>query len=312
MDDQMFDMLSKAFERMDMQEGANQCPQCHIEMTMYRGEYSCPCGYKLEVIIQRHDNDTTLSGGTIRMASGSKKGRVYTINGNNIQLRKRALMALLLQNNAQYTGPVIPMDVLHSVVDTYNNIQQVMTGVDEKKFVHRASIKNEILAGLIKFACIASNTTRKNKDIAKFMRLKTSGFAKGENILRELHAKGVINITVDEDPLAGYLDRYIEALELESVGIDKATANTYKDFISELIMASEDYNICVKSQISSKIVGCLWIVIRMKKLNICCEQLEAATDNTKRNTFIKFYNAVFEFLTVFVDIFNKYGIPYRI
>jgi transcription initiation factor TFIIIB Brf1 subunit/transcription initiation factor TFIIB len=192
---------------------------------------------------------------------------------------------------------------LTTVVNQYNDIQVKYTEVNiDKKFVHRAAIKDEILAGLIKFECIKCGIARKNKDIAMFMRLATSGFAKGENMLRELHAQGIIDIPINEDPIVGYLPRYLEALNISN--------ERYYDFVAELVDYSESIYMGYRSQISSKIVGALWIIIRKEKLAITDKELEKAADNTKKNTFVKFYDLVMSNIDVFVDIFNKYEIPY--
>jgi hypothetical protein len=208
-----------------------------------------------------------------------------------------------MQNQSSYLGNAFPLDILSSVSQLYITIQAefAKTG-DGKRFVHRGSIKDEILAALIKFECIKRNMTRKNKDIACFMKLSNSGFAKGENIVRNLHARNLVNITVEENPIDGYLDRYMETAPFNVL--------KYKYFITEIINLSEKCNMCVKSQISSKIVACMWLLNEHCSLGLTDLELEARTDNTKRNTFIKFYNTIMGNLPVFVDIFNKYEIPY--
>jgi hypothetical protein len=299
----LFKQLQCAYAEIDKTNGDNMCPTCQIEMMLDGSEYSClQCGYSLKMFVETETRND-IEGGTIRLASGGRKGRLYTINGSGAQLRKRLIMSLLLQNQAHYAGIPFPLNVLTTVVNQYNDIQVKYTEVNvDKKFVHRAAIKDEILAGLIKFECIKCGITRKNKDIAMFMRLATSGFAKGENMLRELHAQGIIDIPINEDPIVGYLPRYLEALNISN--------ERYYDFVAELVDYSEAIHMGYRSQISSKIVGALWIIIRKEKLPISDKDLEKAADNTKKNTFVKFYDLVMNNIDVFVDIFNKYEIPY--
>jgi hypothetical protein len=273
-------------------------------MALDGSDYTCTqCGHVVRMFVEA-ENRNDIEGGTIRLASGGRKGRLYTINGSGAQLRKRLIMTLLLQNQSNYKGIPFPLNILTTVVNQYNDIQVKYTAkFPDRKFVHRAAIKDEILAGLIKFECMRSNVARKNKDIAQLMKLPSSGFAKGENMLRELHAQGVSDLVINEDPLIGYLPRYLDALGMAD--------ERYYDFVSEMVEYSESIFMGYRSQISSKIVGCLWIIICKCKLPITDKDLERATDNTKKNTFVKFYDLVMSNICVYVNIFNKYDIPYN-
>lgn len=299
----LFNQLATVYAHLDKAGGDDICPNCTIEMLLDGSDYNCTqCGYIVKMFVEIESRND-MEGGTIRMASGGRKGRLYTINGSGSQLRKRLIMTQLLQNQSNYKGIPIPLDILSSVVNQYNDIQvKYALTVGDKKFVHRANIKDEILAGLIKFECIRRNIMRKNKDIAQFMKLPYSGFIKGENMLRTLQAQGIADLVVDEDPLFGYLSRYLEALNI--------VEEHYHDFIVEIIQYSESIHMGVRSQISSKIVGCIWLIICKCGLLITDKELEKAADNTKKNTFMKFHDLVMGNLCVFVHIFNKYDIPY--
>jgi transcription initiation factor TFIIIB Brf1 subunit/transcription initiation factor TFIIB len=126
--------------------------------------------------------------------------------------------------------------------------------------VRRGNIKDEVLAGLIYFECIRASIVRKKKDIALFMKLPTNGFSRGEDILRNLQAEGKIDIPVDEEPIEGFVDRYLEELNLDNPN--------YIKFIVELVDESERRKIGMNSQLSSKAVGALWIIITQCGLNI--------------------------------------------
>ncbi len=304
MDDTLFESIMNAFAHMDKVEQKNKCANCKTEMEIVNCEYQCGgCGYVAPILTESYDAKDNTIGGTIRISTGSRKGRLYTINGNSSQLVSRGTMVQLLQNQSKYSGSAFPLDVLSSVAQLYVAIQAeyVSRGM-EKRFVHRGDIKDGILAALIKFECNRRRMNRKNKDIAAFMGLKSNGFAKGENIVRKLHAKGIINIVVEESPIEGYLERYMET---PPFNVPK-----YKLFIIDIINESERCHMCIKSQISSKIVSCMWLLNEHCHLGLTDVQLEDCTDKTKRNTFIKFYNVIMANLPVFVNIFNKYGIPY--
>ena len=174
---------------------------------------------------------------------------------------------------------------------------KIITSLQEKKFVKRGSIKDEVLAAILYYECIAAGTARKKRDIAALMRLPTFGFSKGEHILRDLRAKGQIDIDMDNEPISSFVDRYMEALGLED--------QRYKDFIEKIVVLSEERKIGMNSQISSKIVGAIYLLITTKGLPITIHALEKATDNTKKNTFTKFYNAIKANMDIFGDAISS-------
>jgi hypothetical protein len=50
----------------------------------------------------------------------------------------------------------------------------------------------------------------------------------------------------------------------------------------------------------------------LKIPDITPEMIEQATERTKVNTYMKFYNAVVERLSMFIHVFENNGIPYPI
>lgn len=290
----------------------NYCSDCNIPMELSGTEYQCNlCGLtsrnETEGTIKDHDETVSAN---IRITTGANRGRFYNITSDYTKTQKKMIIDQLLQHQVHYAGPSFPINVLNATATQYNRIQKIITEdeIDEngivtrqKKFVRRGGIKDEVLAGLIYFECIREKLVRKKKDIATFMGLVTNGFARGENILRNLEAEGKIEIPVDEEPIEGFIDRYLEALNLDDPN--------YSKFIIDIIVESEKKKIGMNSQISSKIVGAVWILINRCRLGISAQALEKAADNTKKNTFTKFYNIVFANMDVFGMIFDKYNIP---
>lgn len=295
----------------------NYCPDCKVPMELSGSEYQChACGLTQKNELECNngnssikDHDDTVSS-SIRITTGTNRGRFYNVQGDYTKTQRKAILTQLLQHQSRYTGPAFPLNVLNATATQYNRIQKMITEDDldengkvrgQKKFVRRGSIKDEILAALLYFECIRENVVRKKKDIAVFMGLVTNGFSRGENILRNLEAEGKIELPDDNEPVSGYVDRYLEALN-----IDKPE---YGQFIIALVEDSERRKIGVGSQISSKIVGAIWILINKCRLNITAQALEKATDNTKKNTFTKFSNIVLDNIRTFAPIFAMYGIP---
>lgn len=289
---------------------ANCCPNCNIPMLLEIYQYQCSeCG----IIVDNdsaasHDDDHyNYNNSNIKIATGRNKGKYHNMGTDYSKTQKKTIRAQLLKNHAEYRGKAFPINILNAVADQYNNNQQMIMkyidaegNAEQRRFVHRADVKDQILAALIRFECIRENIVRKKRDIAEFMKLTTDGFASGDKIVRRLAAAGYITLPDNEDPVSGYSDRYLDALRIES--------SIYTDFITDLVQLSEDRAIAMSSNISSKVTGALWIIISQCKLNVTVQQLESV-DNTKKATFMKFYRAVMTNIAVFRSLFVTYGIP---
>jgi hypothetical protein len=289
----------------------NYCPDCNVPMTPSgTSEYVCnDCGRITQYTADGCKDHSEAVNTCIRICTGANKGRFYNINGDYDRTRKKIISDQLMQNQNNYSGNAFPINILKAAATQYNNIQKIVEDdigengeiKGQKKFVRRGNIKDEVLAALIYFECIREKLVRKKKDIAAFMNLPTNGFSRGEDILRTIHAEGKIDIPCDEEePIEGFVDRYMEALGLEK--------QNYSDFVVELVMESERKKMGMNSQVSSKIVGAISLIISVCKLNINTQQLERACDNTKKNTFTRFTKLVQNNMAVFGPIFAKHGI----
>lgn len=310
-DEELFSRLSEPAVCEDINVKYNYCPNCDTPMDLAGIEYQCrDCGLtKLNESDGNKDHDETVSG-SIRITTGANRGRFYNVNGDYARTQKKMILDQLVSRQSKYSGPAFPMNILNATACQYNLIQKMIMEdeIDEdgkvsgqKKFVRRGNIKDEVLAGLIHFECIRENLVRKKKDIAEFMGLNTNGFARGEDILRNLEAEGKIDIPVDKEPIEGFVDRYLCALDLENA--------KYNQFIIDLVNESEAKKIGMNSQISSKIVGAIWILITKYKLGITSQALEKAADNTKKNTFTKFSKIILDNMNCFGHIFDRHGVP---
>jgi hypothetical protein len=309
--DEMFDKMSTVVPAMD-DTANNYCQDCpDTLMVPTATEYQCPLCGQVRYDVQAEKNTDDAVNNSIRVTTGSSKGRFYTVTGDYSKTQKKYILEQLYENHNLHNENAFPKEVLVLVADAYNMIQKHITEdevddngdvVGQKKFVRRGNIKDEVLGALMYFKCIEKGITRKKKDIATFMKLPTHGFSRGEDILRNLHAEGKIDIPIDDEPIEGFIDRYLEALNIED--------NDYHSFVKEIVERSELKNIGMNSQLSSKVVGAIWIIITQRKLKIRSDQLEQAADNTKKNTFSKFHTIVLKNISKFRDIFVKYKIPY--
>lgn len=280
----------------------NFCPDCpDTPLQLQSCEYKCPqCGRTESADITGVDIKTLMGANTL---GGYRSAEGY------IRAQREAIMRLLRTNNETFTGDKFPPDLLEEVASQYNVIQNLTDEIHDsdgkvvgkKKFVRRSNIKDEVLAALIYLECINRKVVRKKKDVAQFMKLQTHGFSSGENILRSLYAEGKISIDIGDEPVDGFAGRYLEALALDN--------DTYVGFITDIIHCAEAKNVGVNSVTSSKVVGAIWLLNIQLKLGIKVDQLERAGDNTKKNTFIKFYNEVVKNARLFAHVFKKYKVP---
>lgn len=291
----------------------NFCPDCRLPMCLDLAEYQCKeCGLTMKSESGEIGNKIfeDIGNACIRITTGTNRGRFYNTPGDYSKTQRKVIAEQLARKAKEYIGPAFSQDVLAAATTQYNYIQRFITEEDydangaaiAKKFVHRSNYKDEVLAGLIYFEGIRVGIFRKKKDISTFMKLTTNGFARGEDVLRNLHAEGKIDLPVDrEDTVEGFLDRYLEALNIEST--------RHSGFVIDIITEAERRKLGVGSQLSSKIVGALWILITKLKLNITAKALEDATDNTRKNTFMKFHKIICDNYPTFHAIFVKHGVP---
>lgn len=309
--DDVFDQFAQVEVPAEAHALSNYCTECKLPMELAGTEYLCPtCGVVEIIDVDSYKNHEDTVTGSLRITTGQNKGRFYNVTGDYTKTQRKMIHTQLIHHSSKYAGPAIPLNVLNATADQYNKIQKLVTEDDydengeicgQKKFVRRGNVKDEILAALLYFECIREGLVRKKRDIANFMGLTTSGFSRGENILYSLDLEGKLELPKDINPAAGFADRYLEALGLEDP--------RYLKFVVALVGESEKKNIGMNSQISSKTVGAIWVLINKCKLNITSLALEKAADNTKKNTFAKFYNIVVGNMSIFAHVFAEHGIP---
>jgi len=275
------------------------CADCNVALIISGSELSCPdCG----MITAKGESgmDTTASTGTIKIATG--RGRYYNFSGDYSRTQKKAIEDQLNKNNNAMSENKLPKNIINNVASVYNVIQQMIVscGGQEKKFVRRGNIKDEVLAAIIYYECIRSGVARQIKDIAEFMKLPVNGFSRGDDILRTIHRQKKLDLPIDASSDELFADRYFESLNLDA---------NYKTFVMDIVYTSERAQICMQSTMSSKIVGVIWILISQMGFDVTIEKLENSADKIKKNTFMKFYTAVQKDPITFVPIFEKYKVP---
>lgn len=305
----------------------NYCEFCNIAMERTSIEYYClKCG-QVKDYEEDIDHDSATAA-YIKITTGSRKGKYYNMTTDYCKIQRKNILNYLRSkyNNLNSTLKLdaysphikkirgIPMNVLNEVADKYNEIQKNIVQViydengnkiGQKKFVRRRTIKDEILAALIYYTCIKNGAIRKKRDVSQFMGLNTDGFSRGEDILRTLNESGEIDIELVDETVECFIDRYLDELKIYCKEIQD---DKYVSFVKELVQYSEEINLGMNSQLSSKVIGAIWILICKFKLNITADQVEIACDNTKKNTFVKFSKLVIKNEKKFAHLFKKYSV----
>ena len=133
------------------------------------------------------------------------------------------------------------------------------------------------------------------------MDLKTNGFSEGYNALRAVSLQGIVSLS-NNDPTEGFTSRYLDKLGILEPSNLK--------FVCGVIDYMVAFNISPRSQLSSKIVGVIWLLVISRKLAITIEELELASDNTRKNTIIELFKSLVNNLDKFIPVYHTYGIPY--
>lgn len=259
------------------------CPDCKIPMTVDSTSYICDqCGLITDTV----EIDTSSFDASVGKSRGGK-GKQYHKPTEYAKTQIATIMAQLTQCANNYKGPPIPRDILHRVALEYNKLQQIRfdnPDGSKTKFVRRGDIKNEILTALLASECAKSGVARKEQEYAQFIGLSSNGFSRGSGILRELSADNFITLPEEVYTVDSIMNPYLERLGLDT--------DENRAFIRRIIEASYEHVVAMDSHLNSKVVACIRLIIVKNKLDIKDSTLEQATGNTKKNTYMKFYNAV--------------------
>jgi hypothetical protein len=278
------------------------CPNCETMMSVCGADYQCGnCGYiAAGEVEERRDPSDTVSIGQ-RRTIGAQKGRMYNPMNDYSKAQRKAVQDHLMRCRRDYAGDKIPENVLSKVAEIYNTIQQFPVADDgnEKKFVRRGPIKDEILAELIDKICESEGIARQPQEIAQFMKLRSHGYARGAKIVSKLIVDGRLVLPRPVDDETRFAECYLEKMKMESP--------IYLGFVRDIVIVSEKLKLCMSSQPSSKVAGALYLLVVSKKMPFTVADLEKIT-GIKYNTFKKFYDAVVANKHEFVDVFMNYEI----
>lgn len=237
------------------------------------------CGRKNDIKVE---NDEYIKSGINKRCLSKSSGGAFCSPQNYSYTQLQSILQMLKKCHQKNPDIYIPLNVLSEVARKYNFIQN-RAGKD---FVKRGNVKNSIIASLIMKISSAYGFERKKKTIAKFVGLNTNGFSTGEDLLIEISLKYDIKIC-EEVPLN---ERVFNCADdyVRNLGIDKK----YAKIASDIVIHSEQKSIGMRNQLTSKVAGTIYGIIKTEGIQITCKQIEKACGNCKKNTFNKFWKNV--------------------
>jgi len=280
---------------------APKCPDCLEVMIISHGDLVCPkCG-RMRVYEEQKSDVPNVNCVRLQLAYGRRCS--YTLTSDQTKSQREAVYDFLLaKNRAASDDQRMPNYILHAVSVLYNDIQKA-SAKDGAPFIRRGDIKGEILAAILYYVGIREGIIRHKRRVANFLRLKSDGFSRGEDILRSLVAKGVLSIPQDNIIMSQYADYYCSVI---LASVDQAIIEEAREFVMEIMILAIKNHVCVQNQPVSKVVGAIWFFIVHRGLNVSPGSVEKLAGGVKKNTFMHLYNAIIRNRMVFGATLAKY------
>ena len=261
------------------------------------------CGMEKEGMGQIGENDQPTTS-VVSISLGGGKSRTYNVSTSNVETRANTILAELDELSRKYTSvhgqEAVPRAIRIAVARKYAMIQESFPEKGGGKFIRRGDVRGSIIAALLNNEMTEGKNGRKKETISDFMDLKKAGFSSGENALREIESLGIITISSNVST-EGFVERYLDRLKINKPA--------YAGFVSSVVQYSIDYNISMRSQLSSKVAGAIWLLLQSINSRISIERLETASDKTRANTIKNFFNSLRTNIDKFYPLYTHYDIP---
>lgn len=262
------------------------------------------CGAVKEGADQLGDHERP-SSSTVSIIVGKGKKRTYNLTNTNTEQRAAAILADLDAKAKTYrerhNQEAVPRTVLINAARQYAEMQELYPELCGARFIRRGDVRDNIIAALIYDKANEQRIGRKKEVIAELMDLKKNGFSEGMIALRNASLSGIVALS-NNDPTEGFASRYLDTLGILN--------DTNLKFVCGIIDYISKYNISPSSQLSSKIVGVIWLLIKSSDLSITMKDLEHASDNTRENTITMLHKTLMRNIDKFIPIYRAYGVPY--
>ena len=261
------------------------CSECNVQMQPMEYGYACPSCNRSENINMHVDDQTMANNNSndicstaLKFVGSDIRGLNQTIikfTADNKKTQDLTTSRQLLRCNDQFKNRKIPKTILMAVAEQFSIIQK-------SGYVLRGNIRLGTLAACLSFECVRQNITKKPQEIARFFGIEETHLSKGDKLLRELYAKGIIDIPIHHNPINSYLIQYFELLSIDTKYIQFAT-----DIIERT--AGDDIIGENSSKPSTQCVGVIWLLNILEDLKISRSVISTACTITKP-TYERYYS----------------------
>jgi len=144
----------------------------------------------------------------------------------------------------------IPEHILKNVATTYSSILQ-------NKIVKRSTAKLKIIAALVYRACISEKFIILNPEVVAFAGLRAQGMSKGDNFVRAMSEKDILDIDINEDRLVPHINTIFNQLGLFGKEYDR-----YKNAVQSIVERAIRKRIGNDSVLRSKAVSTTFNILK--------------------------------------------------
>ena len=216
---------------------------------------------------------------------------------NYSKYRKSNILKYMTNCNAQNEEYHIPKNIIQEANDMFDQIKQ-------HGYVYRKDGKKGVLSACIYYRCYANGISKTPTEIARFSGIEEKFHSLGDRILHSLNEAGIISIPVRLNPIADYIHRYLEILN-----IDKK----YSTFCIDLVARAKAKHIHILHDCkhNTKCIGAIYMLItRIKELRsrISKEKIEKECSVSK-TTFIRYYLILHKYNKKIKKVFKHHKIP---
>ena len=199
--------------------------------------------------------------------------------------------------NTQSNKHHVPKNIIREANEMFDQIKRM-------GYVFRKDGKKGVHGKCIYYRCYANGLSRTPAEIAQLVGVDEKFLSLGDRILHSLNEAGVISIPMRINPIADYIDRYMELLEIDP---------KYRNFCIDLVKRAQDKHIHIlhDSKHNTKCIGAIYmLVMRVKDLRnrITKEKIEQECSVSK-TTFIRYYLTLHKYHKKIKKVFKHHGIP---
>lgn len=302
----------------------NICHDCNVSYVIDEGSMVCPkCGEEKDIInnADRYNMDisSTIDSAFVAFKiigyNSQRYNKIFmqccadyqTYHNNNNHKYMSALIG-------QYQGNKVPKTVQCDAINMFNKIKS-------SGYKCRGNTKKGIMGACLFYACMNKNIAKTSRDISHLMSIDIKTLSAGDQTLRELSRRHIIELPIKLDPYIDYIDQYFHILDIprrdntlsneSNKHNNQEPAIRYKNFILALIKITDQFNIGRSdARASTKCVACIYMLtLRVKNLRSIHINTIIKECKIAKSTFIKYFMDMNDKYIYIKPAFKKYKIP---